>query len=104
MGRFAWVPGSGLRSFLDMIFRSRLLYGLFLSGDGNFKLQRRSKRSALRLYTAAASTFKDSLFGDRGFWAPQSENDKYLMDANPAQDLQNKVRSAAFALLVLQPY
>lgn len=46
----------------------KLLYGLFLSGDGNFKLQRRAKPTAQKVPAITAS---NSLFGDAGFWSPQ---------------------------------
>lgn len=48
----------------------KLLYGLFISGDGNFHLQRRRNK--------AGASLQESFFGDGGFWAPQTLFDAYV--------------------------
>lgn len=50
--------------------RRKLLYGLFLSGDGNFQLVRRNNRSG--------ESVQDSLLGDGAFWVQEQKFDDYL--------------------------
>lgn len=51
-------------------FTRRLLYGLFLSGDGNFQLVRRNNRSG--------DTVQDSLLSDGAFWVQEQKFEDYL--------------------------
>lgn len=61
-----------------------LLYGMKTSGDGNFHLQRR--------YNSSKETTSDSLVGDAGFWAVQSEFENYAEATNAFKDLPGRVR------------
>jgi len=65
-----------------------LLDRVFISGDGNFKLQRRRKAQAKNVYTAAASTFRASLFGDGGYWSEQALYQQYISDGKPAPHVE----------------
>ncbi|KAG8925800.1 hypothetical protein FRC01_009690 [Tulasnella sp. 417] len=70
-------PGVNLPHNWERDPLKQLRYAQFLSGDGNFKLQHLSKHS-----TSAQS----SLFGDGGFWVPDSVFSRYLSSTSPAAD------------------
>lgn len=57
---------------------SRLLYGQFISGDGNFHLVQRRNHAGTGKDAVAALMRKASMIGDGAFWAPKSTFESYL--------------------------
>lgn len=61
----------------------------FLAGDGNFKLQRRSKR-----FTPNSGD-QGSLLGDGGYWVPETVFKRYLNETSVAADEPQGQRKSA---------
>lgn len=78
----AW-PAATEYLLLKLDTNRQLLYGMKTSGDGNFHLQRR--------YNSSTETANDSLVGDAGFWAVQSEFQAYAEATNAFKDLPDHV-------------
>lgn len=64
------LVGLRLEHSLNSLHRRKLLYGLFLSGDGNFQLVRRNNRSG--------ESVQDSLLADGAFWVQEQKFDDHL--------------------------
>ncbi|KAG8929550.1 hypothetical protein FRC01_004157 [Tulasnella sp. 417] len=60
----------------------QLHYARFLSGDGNFKLQRVARKSN----SIETPLHHRSMLGDAGFWVPEETLIKYLNNSMPSSD------------------
>ncbi|KAG9014679.1 hypothetical protein FRB90_005207 [Tulasnella sp. 427] len=75
-------PGVNLPSSWESDPLCQLRYSRFLSGDGNFKLQRLAKRKSSK----NDPTFYQSLLRNGAFWAPKDEFHSYINNTTPAAD------------------
>ncbi|KAG9016017.1 hypothetical protein FRB90_003840 [Tulasnella sp. 427] len=64
----------------------RLLYGKFISGDGNFHLVRRRNRAGTGANAAAAALRRSSMVGNAGFWVPHKKYAEYLKTSKPGKE------------------
>lgn len=67
-----------------------LLYGMFLSGDGNFHLHRRDNRAGKG--SEAARLRAKSMIGDAGYWAPQTTFEDYIHLTSAVPEKHGRVR------------
>ncbi|KAG8933832.1 hypothetical protein FRC01_006877 [Tulasnella sp. 417] len=71
-------PGVNLPDGWEDHPQRRLLYGQFLSGDGNFHLVRRKNNAGTGKDAVAALQRRASMLGDAGFWVPTANFESYL--------------------------
>ncbi|KAG8915030.1 hypothetical protein FRC00_008546 [Tulasnella sp. 408] len=71
-------PGINLPEGWEDHPQRRLLYGQFVSGDGNFHLVRRRNHAGTGKDAVAALMRKASMIGDGAFWVPKSTFESYL--------------------------
>lgn len=77
----------------------QLLYGRFLSGDGNFHLVRRRNRAGTGKDGDAAAARRSSVLGDGAFWVPQAEFDQHIQNSKAQPKKRNTVSCLAFCVL-----
>lgn len=78
----------------------QLLYGRFLSGDGNFHLVRRRNRAGTGKDGDAAAARRSSILGDGAFWVPQGEFDQYIQNSKAQPKRRNPVSYPSLLILV----
>lgn len=77
---------------------SKLLFGYFIAGDGNFKLQLRYKPGSTGVMSTA---LRMSLFHRGGFWAPIERGQEYLTDAGAFKEVEPKVSFPSLPFVTL---
>lgn len=79
-------PGINLPPGWEDNPQRRLLYGKFISGDGNFHLVRRRNKAGTGKDAVAALQRRSSMIGDAAFWVPRAHFDSYLAASKGAAE------------------
>ncbi|KAG8939355.1 hypothetical protein FRC04_006635 [Tulasnella sp. 424] len=79
-------PGINLPPGWEDNPQRRLLYGKFISGDGNFHLVHRRNNAGTGKDAIAALQRRSSMIGDAAFWVPRAHFDSYLAASKGAAE------------------